>query len=343
MPLQNIVSISTNGGYKTIEIHHDDLTKLPWHTDVLVISAFRGGYSPVPNTLIEALLLNQSIEISRLAEDKLYDFRDTLSAWVSQPLQGKSYSYIVCLEGMFESHHNTGNIESHLEDLLAVLAVMQHKGIKIENIALPFLGTGNQGIPLDQLVPTLIKKSKELLETIHSVNTLYFVHPKLAHVEHVNKEVNRYIKRGQDRLFKIREDVQLADALDRISQKLLQLCQAMQFRNTTTIEEFATRIKEEDIRIYELGILARRAMERMLKNMLPDDNSLTLSELVGSLRQKEFSPWMLSYLHTVRSFSNFFSHENESKHPDNEMLKEDYIFFIQSIERSVTLLLANLR
>ncbi|MFM7473112.1 MAG: hypothetical protein ACKO00_04270 [Crocinitomicaceae bacterium] len=341
MPLQNIVSISTNSGYKTIEIHHDDLSKLTWHTDVLVISAFRGGYVPVPNTLIEALQLNQSIEIEKLAKDKLFDFRDTLNAWVSQPLVGKSYSYIVCLEGMFESHHNTGNIESHLEDLLAVLAVMQHKGIKIENIALPFLGTGNQGIPLDQLVPTLIKKSKELLETIQSVNTLYFVHPKLTHVEHINTEVNIYMKRGQDRLFKIREDLQLAEALDRISQKLLQLCQAMEFRNTKTIEEFATRIKEDDIRIYELGILARRAMERILKNMLPEDNSMTLSELVGSLRQMNFSPWMLSYLHTVRSFSNFLSHENESEQPEKDMVREDYLFFVHSIERSVSLLLAH--
>jgi hypothetical protein len=41
MSLLNVISVPTSNGIKTIEIHNDDITKLNWQFDILVISAFQ--------------------------------------------------------------------------------------------------------------------------------------------------------------------------------------------------------------------------------------------------------------------------------------------------------------
>ena len=343
MPRYNLVSISTKYGYKNIEIHHNDLSKLSWRIDALVISAYKFGYNPTPNTLIESLQTNMNIRISELANTAMFDFRKNLNSWISMPLFDKSYEYIICLEGMQNSLLNTGSIDSHFDDLFSILSVMQHKGKKIESIALPFLGAGRQGIPLDTLIPVLLKKSGELLNTFKEINTLYLVHPDIKLVKTINNNVNIHLKRPNALLHKIRDDEDVAEALNQLSLALHELCVVMDFEQTTSIEELSLRIKENDIRIYEFGILARRALERILKNLLPTSTALSLSEMFSSLRQLYFAPWMLSALHTARIFSNFLAHENEDEKDNHKMSKEDYLFFIQSLIRSINIIQKHLR
>lgn len=333
MPVKNIVSIGTNSGYKNIEIHHDDLSQLNWQVDVLVVSAFRGSYEPTPGTLIEALQDNCQINVMQLFKAKLFDFRDTLNAWVSERIENKNFKYIICLEGMSDSFNSTGMIEPHLEDLLAVLSVLQHKGLNIKSIALPLLATGQQRIAIDELVPLLIKKSKELLETIHLVQTIYFVHPRIENVELVNDEINRLLQRGPDKLELIRQDAEIALLLDRISVKIIPLKASFGWGRMRAVDELAERVMKSDIRFYEFGILSRRAMEAILKALLASNRPMTLNEMVGELNRFKLSSWMLSYMHTVRSFGNFLAHDADSSDRKGYLTREDILFFAHALDR----------
>jgi hypothetical protein len=333
MPVKNIVSIGTNSGYKNIEIHHDDLSRLNWPVDVLVISAFRGSYEPTPGTLIEALEKNAQIKVMDLFQTKRFDFRDTLNAWVSERIENKNFKYIICLEGMSDSFNSTGMIEPHLEDLLAVLSVLQHKGLNIKSIAVPLLGTGQQRIAVNELVPLLIKKSKELLETIQLVQTIYFVHPRIENVELVNDEINRLLQRGPDKLELIRQDTEIAAILDRISNKLLSLKTSFGWGKMRGLDELSYRITKPDIRFYELGILSRRAMESILKSLLASNRQMTLNEMVNELHRFKLSSWMLTYMHTVRSFGNFLAHDSGENQRKGQLSREDILFFAHALDR----------
>jgi len=338
MPIHNIVSIATNSGFKNIEIHHDDLSQLSWPVDVLVISTFRGGYVPTPGTVIEALQNNRKITVSELAKNRLFDFRDTLNAWVSQKIEGNNFNYIICLEGMSESFFKTGNLEPHFEDLLAVLSVLQHKGLIINSVALPFLGTGQQGIAVGDLIPILIKKSKELLETVHNVQTIYFVHPRIDYIELVDQEINQFLHRRADKLELIRQDIEIATILDRISAKLITLKLTFEWTQMKAIDKLSFRILQEDIKFYELGILSRIAMESILKALLASEKQMTLSEMVYELNRFKLSTWMLSYIHTVRSFGNFLVHDTDANKTDAVMTRNDILFFTQAFERSLDII-----
>ena len=84
MSLLNIISVPTNNGLKSIEIHRNDITKFNFDVDILVISAFRNGYSPIPNTVIGSLKENCGLDVSELAHNPLIDLRSSLDFWLSK-------------------------------------------------------------------------------------------------------------------------------------------------------------------------------------------------------------------------------------------------------------------
>jgi len=343
MALKNILAIETNAGYKNIEIHHGDLSAMEFPVDILVVSAFRHGYYPTPGTLIESLEKNCQLKVAALFQTKQLDFRETLNSWVSADLPSSKFKNIVCLEGMFETLNDSDRIEHYLSDLLAVLSVLQHKGFSIKTIAMPLLGTGQQGISVDLLIPVLMKKAKEMLRTIQEVQTIYFVHPRMEIVEQIDQGINHFLNRSPDLLELIRDDQEIARGLDGVSNKLIALKRTFGWNEMKSLDELSYRIVQQDIRFYELGILARRAMEGILKSLIKAQGFMTLSEMVFELRRFNLSPWMLSYMHTLRSFGNFLAHDSETQASAQQMTKEDVLFFVKALDRFVDIISNNCR
>jgi hypothetical protein len=91
MCLLNVISVPTSNGIKTIEIHNDDLTKLNWSFDILVMSAYHKKYKPAPNTVIKALEDNLGIILENYAEKPLIDLRESLNCWISETIEAKNF------------------------------------------------------------------------------------------------------------------------------------------------------------------------------------------------------------------------------------------------------------
>ena len=125
MSLLNVISVPTANGIKTIEIHNDDLTKLNWTFDILVISAYHNKYKPAPNTLIKALEDNSGIVLENLAEKPLIDLRESLNCWISELIEGENFKHVLCIEGIKTAIESKGSSETPISDLFGFISMSQ--------------------------------------------------------------------------------------------------------------------------------------------------------------------------------------------------------------------------
>ena len=60
-------------GYKRVEVRHGDITNLSNDYDMLVISAFSGGYEPTPGSLMGSLLKSQTERKDLLTHTSIFE------------------------------------------------------------------------------------------------------------------------------------------------------------------------------------------------------------------------------------------------------------------------------
>ena len=73
----------------------NDIAKLNFNVDVLVISSHHNKYYPAPNTVIKALSDNYEIVIEELAKKPLLDLRSSIHCWISDEVTDKPFKYIL--------------------------------------------------------------------------------------------------------------------------------------------------------------------------------------------------------------------------------------------------------
>jgi hypothetical protein len=97
------IEIQDGATRRRIALYAGDLAALPedHKVDILVVSAFRGGYQPVRQSVIGALY-GAGLSVEALAAHKAYDLTDACSFWLSQPITGAAASLnigrIACFE-----------------------------------------------------------------------------------------------------------------------------------------------------------------------------------------------------------------------------------------------------
>ena len=74
-------------GEARIELLHGDLTDIParYAVDLLVVAGGPADYLPTPDSVIGALH-RRGVSVTELARQKLSDFRDPFSCWVSRAI-----------------------------------------------------------------------------------------------------------------------------------------------------------------------------------------------------------------------------------------------------------------
>lgn len=334
MSLINLISVPTTSGIKTIEIHNDDLTKMTFDVDVLVLSAFHNQYFPAPGTVIEALQNNTGISLLKLSQNPLLDLRASLHCWVSNQIDNHPFKHIVCIEGIKTSIENSGTGENALSDLFGTIALLQYKNIKATSIALPVLGAGHQKNSIDAILPQLIEKVIDALNTNPSLNTIYFVEINKEKAQLIDATTNSYLNRGKDKLELVFDDPLLVNSLELILTKLVQI-KNNSFYNNKTITNLISKISNKNLRFFELGILCRKLQELLLADIsdLKSENYITLFEYINDLKSKNVADWMITYLHTLRVFGNFMAHEGESTNIPSHMEKTEVIVFTHALNR----------
>ncbi|WP_166386828.1 hypothetical protein [Polaribacter sp. 11A2H] len=334
MSLINIISVPTTSGIKTIEVHNQDITKLQFNVDVLVLSAYHNQYAPAEGTVIKALLDNTGIVLGNLSQTPQLDLRSSLNCWVSSEISSQPFKQIVCIESIKTSINQSGTGESALSDLFGTIALLHYKKMKVASIALPILGAGFQKNSVDAILPILIEKAIDSLNTNSELNTIYFVEVNEEKAKLIDKTINSFLNRGADKLEKVFDDPLLTASLELILVKLVRIKNKYFFKNKT-IRNLINKINNRNLRFFELGILCRKLEELLLADIsdLKSDKYISLFEYINDLKSKNVADWMITYMHTLRVFGNFMAHEGESTCIPAQMEKTDVIVFTHSLNR----------
>ena len=336
MSLINIISVPTSSGIKTIEVHNHDITKLDWDVDVLVVSAYHGKYAPAPGTVIKALEENKSINFSNLAHNPEIDLRTPLGCWLSHPVDSLGNGRILCIEGIKTSIEIYGTSDEALSNLFGTLALLSHKNVKCSKVAMPLLGTGYQGNEIEKVLPTLIEKAIHTLINVSSINTIYFVEIDEDRVKQIDETINKHLLREYDKLESVFEDDSLVQLFEGVISKLLQIKSSnIKLSKSNTLNNLISKILRKELRFYELGILSRKTVELLVKEIsgLSESKEFSLNDHINELRSKNVADWMITYMHTLRVFGNSSAHEGIEKTFPNHMEKADIFVFAHAFNR----------
>jgi hypothetical protein len=336
MSLLNVISVPTSNGIKTIEIHNDDITKLNWNFDILVMSAYHNKYNPAPNTVIKALEDNYGIVLGNFAQKPFIDLRESLNCWISELIEGKNFKHILCVEGIKTAIESKGSSEIPLSDLFGFISLLQYKNVQVQSIAMPIIGSGFQGNSIEVILPILINKAISSLSNNPFLNTIYFVEFDETKAKLIDNTINTVLNRGKEKLEFVFDDPLVIKLLVQVLSKLVQIQKSnKKFEYNKTFKNLIEKINNKKLRFFELGILSRKLLELLLPEItnLKSDKYISLYDHLNELKTKKVADWMITYLHTLRVFGNFVAHEDETHEIPDHMETIDIIVFSHALNR----------
>ena len=190
--------ISTDSGQKKIEVYCCDVTLFDETIDILTTSAFEGSYAPSPRTVFKALY-DIGISVQELSRKPFIDLRQSCHTWLSTEvasefssvrrigcieLRSRSTSYF-SQEDLEQSMLNSIRAYFHMLDIAAIYEV------KMETVALPLLGSGNQNIAARLMTIPLLNECIAFLKRNNEVKRICFIERNAAKAELIAKSIQQ--------------------------------------------------------------------------------------------------------------------------------------------------------
>lgn len=173
--------ITTESGQKQIEVYCCDVTVFDENIDILTTSAFEGSYAPTPRTVFKALH-DIGISVRALSHRPFIDLRKPCHTWLSNMVQSKNshIQRIGCIELL---RHSTTLVSEELEQSMIssirayfhMLDIAAIYGVKMETIALPLLGSGQQHIAANLMIIPLLNECISFLKRNNGVKRICFI------------------------------------------------------------------------------------------------------------------------------------------------------------------------
>lgn len=325
--LLTAVGFDSTYGYKRVEVRHGDITNLSNDYDMLVISAFSGRYEPTPGSLMGSLFKSLNLSVKDLASDPYLDFRKPLSTWISKELECFPFNRILCVEIVGTEFQ----IQEVFENLFATIALLQSKGIKVQSIAMPLLGSGEQGIPRPKIIEALLPLCKEALSGSPHLKSITFAERKLEKAKEVDIAINEYLGRKE---LKLPKDKVMESLKNDILNLSAQAC-----HNNPDIKlflEIQDVFRRTDLRSFEAGVLARRLIEFVVDDLICSSGGtpgIDLFKKIETLHNRNIAQWISSYMHVLRIFGNESAHERNTHRMPSELTENDFIISLFCLNR----------
>ena len=316
----NVIGGETLYGLRTLELFIGDATAVP--CDILAVSAFRGGYAPRPGTVLGSLSECHGVSVRDEAIAPAVDLRKQFGIWVTRQFEALPFNRILCVEITdFQLEPSvTPNFSAAIENVFVGLAILEAKGACITSMALPFLGTGNQKIPHEQIVTPLIEKTVAALRRSQNLGKVIFVARTSEAATVISDEIDRQL--GYSRTILPRRE--LADALLAelrvVARDVMLHTQGIQRRMAAEMLEVVSR---DNPPANEIGLLARRLAEVVTDCMHSGRPTIDLFQKIEGLAQLGVSPWVVNYLHTLRVIGNEVVHIRDRMARTPEHIADD--------------------
>lgn len=312
----NVVGLDTAVGYKTLELWQGDITKLGCSVDLLVVSAFRGGYQPIPGTVFGSLAANLKLEVAKLASAPELDMRSALGTWVSKPVPGCEFSRVVCTELIGRAT----TLDDGLQSLFATIGVLEAKGVGVTTVAMPVLGAGNQGLPSAQVIAALLAHARSHIARSLGTSRIMFVEYDAARAAELSEAMDKYLKRSH---VSIPKTQLIAGVRGDILLLLTDYSHILSPEDRGVVNELRVVLQREDVRSFELGVIARKLAERVTDSLHAGPTKATkLDGKIRELGEKGIATWIQQYLHVLRVVGNESAHENTGTHREPASIQE---------------------
>lgn len=330
--LVNAYDIPTSAGYKSIELYQADICNFPKPLDCLVFSAFEDSYIPMPGTVIKSIEDNYGLNVQFLSENPSIDLRREFNVWLSKKINDR-VKRLACVEmNMFQAHERPVSLV--IKNLFALFAVMDQLERPIQSVALPVMGTGRQGIAVEQIIPSMIEESIKGLEKIKQLRTIYIVGLSKEKMSIYDSAMNSYLNRDRSDINDVYANKYYKAIIKELESNLQTI---VELQPTEPIVELNRKLVSKNLRTFELGILSRRICEEIVLSILDDKKALLergLAESITALHRKGIANWMISYFHTIRIFGNYYAHSilKDTVFPSRQH-EQDVLVLISSLNR----------
>jgi len=341
MPQINVIEVPTSHGFKTIEVHHNDITQLPFDVDLLVISAYERAYNPTPNTVIKAIEDNMHLSVNKLAKEPFLDLRNEIGCWISKKLDKEVVKYLGCVESIASDTIYAGTPEEVISNLFGTISMMHYRGVELSTIAMPILGTGNQGTPVEKVLPVLIEKAVNALNHNTSLKTIYFVEWTEEKAKRIDDNINKIQNRPKESLLQVYNPSN-DTILEEILSKLIQLREnKVVLAGSSSLNSIIETVNNKDARFVELAVSSRKFLEGLLEELInPAHSYKTLYvKIQEELTKNNIAGWNIHYFHAIRVFCNYFVHKESHTVKSLKMNPDDLHIFLFSLNRLMDFLL----
>ena len=160
--LFNLHEISTSNGSVIIEFYAGDIFDVS--SDILILSAFKDNFFPKPGTIWGSLFLKTKISFLGDVSSKSQRVSENIVSFNTR--ENPYFKKLVALELADVNrikNFTTASFSSRYQELLDFLE--SYPTVSDESISMPLLGTGNQGISLEDSVIHLLRSLSQLQQT----------------------------------------------------------------------------------------------------------------------------------------------------------------------------------
>jgi hypothetical protein len=300
--LFNLHEIKIKEGSVLIEFYAGDIFDI--YSDILLLSAYKGKFFPKSGTTWGCLFARTGITIEGFTSKEIQRIsKNILSFNINE---NKHFAQLVAIElsdfnrpGSFTS----ATLMNRYRELVDFLET--HPSEEVESISLPLLGTGNQGLSLEDSVTELLKTFNQLKKTTLKIIRVFA--KDFESVGVLNKKINELLNRTEV-VHTTLLNAAMNEAKEILKREISMLC-------FETITDLISLADSNHASLNTFGIKGRIFAERLCDKLIvmygiTQEEPSTLHSKITGLTPMLLNdrPYVLSHLRLLQTYGNQAAH-----------------------------------
>jgi hypothetical protein len=284
-----------------IEFYAGDIFDI--HSNILLLSAFKGGFTPTQGTTWGSLYERTGISFKIMLPEDREQLSENIHFFHSP--KNKCFDKLIAFE-LMDLRRMNGFTKATLITRYKELAdfLEKYPSIEDESISIPLLGTGNQGISLEDSISILLKTINNLRKTKLKVIRVFA--RNFESIGALNIKINEKLNRNEA-VYNNLLDAAIEEAKE-ISLKEISLLS----RNTISNLFSLSSADHSSLNTFGINgrLFAESICDEFIKNYEIKAVTTTLDSKIKEIANKIRieRPYVLSYLRLLQSYGNQVAH-----------------------------------
>ena len=299
--LFNLHEIHIKEGSLIIEFFAGDIFDI--HSDILLLSAYKGQFYPTPGTTWGSLLIKTGISVVGFSNNNSKRITNNIISFTTR--ENDCFKKLTALELSDLNKKNSFSTATLMSRYREFADFLENYPTETdESISLPLLGTGNQGLPLEDSVAELLKTFNQLKKTKLKIIRVFA--RDFESIGVLNKKINELLNRTE-----VVHTTLLNAAMNEAKEILKEEISSLSFE---TITDLISLADSNHSSLNSFGIKGRIFAERLCDKLIvmygivlePSTLHSKITELTTTLLNDR--PYVLSHLRLLQTYGNQAAH-----------------------------------